>query len=987
MAQSNKLNLAITVNGQEVETTLANLNKSFYKLRNSVNKLDEGTEEWLQANKELAKVERERERQIQVQKEYREEIRKTIDVQEDSVKVLGDFGSSASYAFESLRTGDMVAFQSNWKKVTENIGSAGKALLAFISTPIGAFLAALGVIAAVTTKFIAYNKEIAESVRLTEQLTGFDGKELSQYRAAVQATAETFDKEFNEVLRSANSLAQQMGISQQEALDLINQGFIRGADLSGDFLKKLEEYPVQFKNAGYSAQDFIDVVTQEAKGGIYDDKLIDAIKEADLALKEMTITQQEALKNAFGQKFADEIAKGVASGRLTTEDAINRIIEKSNELGLNLQQKQQLVADVFKGAGEDAGGFEVIIEQLNKAFDEQNKKLDENEVATQRLVDANTEYEQALADLFDASQSGFPAMLTNLQAIYSEIKSGILVGLKEIFTSLEELQKQAGIQGKDKAIKRIYDNVIQYGTDAATEANILAENTQKNIERIHKIIDNYPINKLGKLQYEKELASAEGFLTELTDIAKGKSEEYTAYVKKITTVTTDSGNGKAGQSEEEKKAAEERQKKAEEEAKKALAEEEKRLSALQKLQEDYDQRTTARVEQNAVDTAERLKAEALAKAESLGATFELLEEITAEHDLKIQEAKKAKEDQDVADLESFEARKQALLDELELAKAESDAEKEAIKEELDIAKEEAFAEKETQDFENELERLQIQGEEKQQLLQRLEEIQGLRLQAVRDKYRKKESDQQQKALQYKLDALDAGLDAAISIAGQESEVGKALFFLKKALAIAEIGIQASKVIQEISLNAASATGSIAKGAAETASVGYPQNIIMLIGYAIQAAAIIASFAKAKSAARKAKSSSFATGGYTDAFGQGYSDATGHEVAGVVHTNEYVVPSFVRKDPEVPQILQYLESKRKRKLGLYAQGGDTIADFDVEKSQYNNSIYNYLIDAINRLNKKLDEPFVTETYYGVEAEVKRQEVQKKLDRIKKNSKIK
>ncbi len=978
MASSNKLNLAITVNGQEVETTLTNLNKSFYKLRNSVNKLEEGTDEWVTANKELAKVEKERERQIKVQKEFREEISRTIDAQERSADVLLDFGENMSFAFAALKAGDMVAFQAAWLKIRASIAAAGKAALAFIATPIGATLAVLAGVGLVTSKWFSYNKEIAESVKLTQQLTKFDGKELSQYRAAVQATAETFDKEFNEVLRSANSLSKQMGITQQEALGLINQGLTRGADINGDFLKKLEEYPVQFKNAGYSAQEFIDIATQEAKGGVYDDKLIDALKEADLALKEMTKTQQDALKNAFGEKFANDIAKGVSSGVMTTQEALNQIIKKSNEMGLNLQQKQQLVADIFKGAGEDAGGFAVIIEQINEAFDEENKKLNENEEATLRLVEANTEYEQALADLFDSSQSGFPAMLSNIKAITTEIITGSLVALRRMFSTIEELENQAASKGKSDAIKRIYDNATKLGTTAAEEAKIQMEATESNIERLRSKIENFPWYGLGKTKLKEELAAQESYLNELTNIAKGKSQEYTDYVNSITSVD---GTGNDGLSEEEKKAQEEARKKALEERKKLLQE-------LQKLQDDYDNRTTKRVEEgDEVSTAEREKYEALQKANRLRASLELLEQIEAEHDLKIQEAKDAKQARELEEIRAFDERKRALLDELELAKAETDEEKEEIKQEQELEKQEIDNEKETEKFEAELERLNIQGQEKADLLAQLAEMQELRLLGIKTKYLKKGKEAEQQALQAKLAALDSGLNAAISVAGEEGEVGQALLFLKRSFALAEIAINAQKAIQNIQLSAASATGNIAEGASKTASIGYPWNIIPLVGYFIQAAAIISSMTKAKSAVSKAKSAKFARGGFTDNFGQGYIDETGHEVAGVVHKNEYVVPEFVRKDPEVPQILAYLESKRKRKLGMYANGGDTVEDFSATAATSGRAADSYLVNAVDRLIAKLDEPIYAETLYGVEAEVKRQEVQKKLDQIKKDSKIK
>ena len=66
--------------------------------------------------------------------------------------------------------------------------------------------------------------------------------------------------------------------------------------------------------------------------------------------------------------------------------------------------------------------------------------------------------------------------------------------------------------------------------------------------------------------------------------------------------------------------------------------------------------------------------------------------------------------------------------------------------------------------------------------------------------------------------------------------------------------------------------------------------------------------------------SYARGGRTK--GLGFTDESGHEVAGVVHANEYVVPAWLRKDPEVARVEEWLEAKRLRGsvANSYAQGG-------------------------------------------------------------------
>ena len=135
-----------------------------------------------------------------------------------------------------------------------------------------------------------------------------------------------------------------------------------------------------------------------------------------------------------------------------------------------------------------------------------------------------------------------------------------------------------------------------------------------------------------------------------------------------------------------------------------------------------------------------------------------------------------------------------------------------------------------------------------------------------------------------------------------------------------------------------------------------------------------------------KSKGFAQGGYTDLFGTGERDSSGHEIAGVVHTNEYVVPAVLRKDPEIPPILEYLEAKRKKKLGLYADGGDASKN-PLTTSVSNSSDNSVLINVMERLLIRLDQPLEAPVYFGFEAEEKRQEAEKKLKSIQERSKIK
>lgn len=131
---------------------------------------------------------------------------------------------------------------------------------------------------------------------MTKQLTGLSGNELKQFRNEVQAISDTFGKDFRETLNTANALTRQFGISTDEAVSLLKEGLISGADVSGEFLQNVREYSTFFKEAGLNADEFIAIVSQTNKDGLFSDKGIDAIKEATIRLREMTTATSTALE-------------------------------------------------------------------------------------------------------------------------------------------------------------------------------------------------------------------------------------------------------------------------------------------------------------------------------------------------------------------------------------------------------------------------------------------------------------------------------------------------------------------------------------------------------------------------------------------------------------------------------------------------------------------------------------------------------------------
>lgn len=108
---------------------------------------------------------------------------------------------------------------------------------------------------------------------------------------------------------------------------------------------------------------------------------------------------------------------------------------------------------------------------------------------------------------------------------------------------------------------------------------------------------------------------------------------------------------------------------------------------------------------------------------------------------------------------------------------------------------------------------------------------------------------------------------------------------------------------------------VAAGITEVQKI-YAKNAGLPGGFLISLAESAPSILRTTTAIVRIANQKFARGGDTGP-GFGSPDETGHRPAGVVHANEYVVPAWMRSDPDVRGALGWIESKRLRG---YADGG-------------------------------------------------------------------
>ena len=327
-----------------------------------------------------------------------------------------DFSDEAAGGFTKLKT---------------SVQAFGKTLLSLVKNP--AFLAIAG-IASVGSAFklwYDYNKGLIEATRLTKQFTDLSGNELKAYRNEVQAVSDTFNKDFVEVLRGANALQKQFGITSQEALELVKEGFINGADVNGEFLKNVKEYSTFFKEAGLSAEEFIAINVQTEKQGIFSDKGIDAIKEANIRLREMTTATSTALEG-IGIS-SERVQEELQNGSKTTFDIIREVSAKLNELPDSASTVGAALADIFGGPGEDAGlQYILTLKDIDTNLDNVKERAGELGRLQEEQLRSQIELENIISSVFDQTGGGFEKMTTQAKVFVNDGLVAIIRGAVDL---------------------------------------------------------------------------------------------------------------------------------------------------------------------------------------------------------------------------------------------------------------------------------------------------------------------------------------------------------------------------------------------------------------------------------------------------------------------------------------------------------------------------------------------------------------------------
>lgn len=358
---------------------------------------------------------------------YKEEVKAAwmeLNHLNDSMGSFGIISGSFGDSLQSLgNAGSMLEGLSGIGKIFQNKWLLG--------------LGAVGAAGAGIGWWVNYNKGLTEATRLTQQFTEKSGEDLKAYRTEVQAIADFYGKDFKEVLIGANAVSKQFGISAEESLKLIQDGFIAGADANGEFLDTLREYPAYFKEAGISAETFIAITAQAAKSGIYSDKGVDVIKEGNLRIREMTTATAAALEG-IGIS-ADEVQEQLKSGQKTTFDIIQMVSERLNELPDSASVVGTALADIFGGPGEDAGlQYVRTLKDIKTNLDDVKDETGQLGDVQEEMIESQKRLATAVSDLFDMTGGSFETMTARIKTFGNTVIADLLERINKLRMSADQ---------------------------------------------------------------------------------------------------------------------------------------------------------------------------------------------------------------------------------------------------------------------------------------------------------------------------------------------------------------------------------------------------------------------------------------------------------------------------------------------------------------------------------------------------------------------
>ena len=195
------------------------------------------------------------------------------------------------------------------------------------------------------------SEKLSTVIQMTDDL---DNASLATVTKNAIALEDVFGFDIKESMRGVNSLMDQFGITSDQAFNLIVQGAQKGLNQNDDLLDIINEYSVQFKNAGYSADDMFNMLANGVESGTWSvDKLGDAVKEFNIRMSDGSAKDAVEALGFSWEKVSEDWSKGGDSAKEVFNMLVNELdgLETTTE-GYNIGVG--LLGTMYEDLGQEA---------------------------------------------------------------------------------------------------------------------------------------------------------------------------------------------------------------------------------------------------------------------------------------------------------------------------------------------------------------------------------------------------------------------------------------------------------------------------------------------------------------------------------------------------------------------------------------------------------------------------------------------------------
>lgn len=314
-------------------------------------------------------------------------------------------------------------------------------------------------------------EEIADTLAKIKQVTSeTDPSKLKEMAENLYTLQDTFDGfDINETLRGINGLVTNMGLSAEDAFDLIVKGAQNGLNYSGELADNLAEYSQIWGQAGFSAEQTFSILENGTKNGAYNlDKVNDFVKEFTISLSDGRIEEN---LGSFSEDTATLFNKW-KDGKATAADVFYSVIKDLKNAKTD-QEALTTASNVWSSLGED-NALKVIT-----SLGDVNDSYKDVEDSMQKIKDIK--YDDVESDW---ENIGRVVQTDLIQPIGKELYPGAKEAIKwasehldDLETILESVAKQAAlIWGAKKSQELVtgISNLIGAYKDLSTATDIAA---------------------------------------------------------------------------------------------------------------------------------------------------------------------------------------------------------------------------------------------------------------------------------------------------------------------------------------------------------------------------------------------------------------------------------------------------------------------------------------------------------------------------------